>query len=99
MTKVIISKKAEEDLAEIIRYISIDNKSRAEAYIKELLEESKITISTFPFSSPVYNKSLDIRRFVYQKYNIYYQYDEKSNIAIILRVINSALLENMMIGD
>nr|VFJ51630.1 MAG: Plasmid stabilization system protein ParE [Candidatus Kentron sp. DK] len=94
MTKIILADEAKSDLSGIIRYISIDNPTTAKVFVRELLKQAKDTLSIFPLSCPVYNQDLDIRRFVYKKYNIYYRYDETSNTATLLHVIHSALLAN-----
>nr|VFJ59208.1 MAG: Plasmid stabilization system protein ParE [Candidatus Kentron sp. FW] len=94
MIKIILAEKAEKDLSEISKYIAIDNPIRAKAFVKELLKKSKDVISIFPLSCPICNESLNIRRFVYRRYNIYYQYDQISDTVTILHIIHSALLEN-----
>nr|VFJ68089.1 MAG: Plasmid stabilization system protein ParE [Candidatus Kentron sp. DK] len=94
MTEIIISEKAERDLSGIIGHISLDNRARAETFVEELLDKSIDVLSVFPLSSPIQNKELNVRRFVYRKYNIYYRYDETSNIVTILHVLHSALAAN-----
>jgi plasmid stabilization system protein ParE len=99
MIEIILTEGAENDLVDIIEYIARDNPKRAKAYAIELLGKAENTISTFPFSCPLHNKKLNIRKFIYGKYNVYYQYIESEEKAYILHVFNSALLENTIIKN
>ena len=84
MIKVIITDNARNDLSGIIRYIARDNPKRAEIYVEELLKKADTVISAFPLSCPLHNKTLNIRCFAYQKYNVYYQYNENNKTVYIL---------------
>jgi toxin ParE1/3/4 len=95
MTRVIIEQNAKNDLAKVIQHIAKDSPARAEKYIIELITSVNDTLSTFPLSSPLYDKKLNVRRFVYQKYNIYYRYDDEQDIVYILQIINSAKLKGL----
>jgi plasmid stabilization system protein ParE len=96
MIEVILTEEAENDLVDIIEYIARDNPKRAKSYTVELLEKADNTISTFPFSCPLHIKKLNIRKFIYGKYNVYYKYIESEEKAYILHIFNSALLENTL---
>lgn len=99
MIEVILTEEANNDLVSIIEYIAQDNPKRAKTYITDLLSKADNTISTFPFSCPLHNKEFHIRKFIYGKYNVYYQYIESEEKAYILHVFNSALLENTIIKN
>lgn len=95
MVKVKLSLKARKDIEIVKGFISRDNPTRAESFSEELLAHSYEIISTFPLSSPLYNKPKNIRRLVYKKYNIYYRFNSATQTADILHILNSALLLNM----
>ena len=95
MVKVKLSLKARKDIEIVKEFIARDNPTRAESFSEELLEHTYEIISTFPLSSPLYNKPNNIRRLVYKKYNIYYRFNTTSQTADILHILNSALLLNM----
>jgi hypothetical protein len=52
-------------------------------------------ISEFPLSCPIYNESKKIRRYVFEKYNIYYKLSNNGKRIDILHILNSALLKNI----
>ena len=95
MVKVIIARKARKDLDTIREYISRDNPKRAESFARELLESSLEVISQHPLSCPIWNQQKNIRKYVYQRYNVHYQYHPQSNTATIAHILNSALLKNI----
>lgn len=97
MTQVVIGKNAKKDLAKIVRHIAKDSPANAEKFVIELLTAVNNTLSAFPLSSPIYNRELNVRRFVYHKYNIYYRYDETPDTAHILQVVNSAKMKNIIL--
>jgi len=99
MIEIILTKEAENDLVDIIEYIARDNPKRAKTYTVELLEKADNTISTFPFSCPLDNKKLNIRKFIYGKYNIYYKYIESEEKAYILHIFNAASRQNTIIKN
>jgi plasmid stabilization system protein ParE len=88
-------KNAKNDLAKIVRYIAKDSPPRVEKFVIELISAVNNTLTVFPLSCPIYNKKLNVRRFAYQKYNIYYRYDETPDTAHILQVVNSAKMKNI----
>jgi len=97
MIEVILTEEAENDLVDIIEYIALDSPERAKAYTVELLTKAENTISLFPLSSPFHSKEFNIRRFSYQKYNIYYQYIESEQKVYLLHILNSALIKNELL--
>ncbi|MCJ8269950.1 MAG: type II toxin-antitoxin system RelE/ParE family toxin [Psychrosphaera sp.] len=99
MTEVVITANAENDIAQVISYIARDNPIRAKSFTKELLQSALNLISTFPLSNPIYNKALNVRLYAYQKYNLYYQYDEREDVAYILQVVNCAKQKDVIVGQ
>lgn len=95
MVEVHISRKARKDLDIIKEYIAQDNPQRAESFSVELLTNSINIISEFPLSCPIYNEPKGIRRYVFERYNIYYRLSDNGKKANILHILNSALLKNM----
>ena len=95
MVEVYISRKARKDLDIIKKYIAQDNPQRAESFAVELLTSSINIISEFPLSCPLYNEPKKIRRYVFERYNVYYRLSSDGKRANILQILNSALLKNM----
>ena len=95
MVEVHISRKARKDLDTIKEYIAQDNPQRARSFAVELLTGSINTISEFPLSCPLYNEPQKIRRYVFERYNVYYRLSGNGKRAEILHILNSALLKNM----
>lgn len=99
MTKIVLTENAQNNIAGIIKYIAEDNPIRAKSYVKELLQKASNTITAFPLSCPLYNHDLNIRRFVYQRYNVYYRFEQQQDTAYILYVFNSAKESNYLLKD
>lgn len=87
-------KKAEEDIEEILRYISRDNPTAALA-VREAIENTCETIATMPqvgtsrtFSNPVYKgiRLMLVKKF--ENYLIFYQPTEQG--VLIVRVLHGA---------
>jgi plasmid stabilization system protein ParE len=97
MTTVIVTRKAKSDLIGIRRYIALDNPSRAASFSKDMMQKTIKNLGDFPKSAPIYNSDKNIRRLVYQNYNIYYRYDDQSDTAYVLHILNAALLMNSSI--
>ncbi|WP_143873551.1 type II toxin-antitoxin system RelE/ParE family toxin [Catenovulum sediminis] len=96
MAKIVLSLKARRDLDAIEKYIAEDNPSRARSYIEELLQHCYDSIASFPYAFPLTGK-LDIRCFPYQKYNVYYRYDETQDAVHIAHILNSAQMKNLVL--
>ncbi len=92
--KVKFTEKADKDLINIWRYIADDSESKANEYIYKLTQSAIVTLSEFPFSSPLYNKDKNIRRHVYQNYNLYYQVNESQETVYIVHILHSSLMAN-----
>jgi len=97
MTKVVLTQTARNDLVNIIEHIARDSPERAKTYTVKILEKAKNTIALFPLSSPLHSKKFNVRRFSYEKYNIYYQYIEGEQTAYLLHILNSALNQNELL--
>jgi plasmid stabilization system protein ParE len=95
MVEVYISRKARKDLDIIKEYIAQDNPQKAEIFGINLLTSSMNIISEFPLSCPIYNEPKKIRRYVFEKYNIYYKLSDNGKRIDILHILNSALLKNI----
>mgnify|MGYP000628035966 CR=1 FL=1 len=96
MAKIILSLKARRDLDAIEKYIAEDNPSRARSYVEELLQNCYDSIAPFPCDFPLTGK-LDIRCFPYQRYNVYYRYDETQDAVHIAHILNSAQIKNLVL--
>lgn len=99
MVKIKLTKKARIDLQEIEGYIALDNPIRAFSFVEEMMQSFISTVGEHPLSSPLYNRQKNVRRFVYQAYNIYYHYDSNNNVATVLHVLNAATLRNVTLKD
>ncbi|WP_462179394.1 type II toxin-antitoxin system RelE/ParE family toxin [Pseudoalteromonas gelatinilytica] len=75
MVKVLLTRKTRTDLESIECFIAEDNSARARSFCEAFLHIAVENLATFPCSHPLYNKEKNIRRFIYQNYNLYYQYD------------------------
>lgn len=96
MAKVVLALKARRDLEGIKNYIAEDNPDRAQSYIEEILQHCYDSIAPFPCAFPLTGK-LDIRCFPYQKYNVYYRYEQSNDTVHIVHILNSALLKNIVL--
>jgi toxin ParE1/3/4 len=72
--KVILAPRAIQDLQEIIRYISIDNPTRAESFGRELIGKTR-RLASFPEMGRVVPEVNDpsIREIIYHTYRIVYR--------------------------
>ena len=96
MVKIIITLNAGYDLESIDKYIGEDNPERARTYTKELLKKFVGIVKMFPNSCPRYNKRRNMRRFIYNDYNVYYSYNETDKLVKVLHVIHSSQLINSL---
>lgn len=94
MIKIELSQEATDNLKSISDYISIDNPLRGKTYTIELLSKARKQLQTFPESCFLHNEALNIRRYCYGKYNLYYQYRKNKETVYILFVLHSAMAEN-----
>jgi plasmid stabilization system protein ParE len=95
MVEVYISRKARKDLDVIKEYIAQDNPQKAEIFGVMILTSSINIISKFPLSCPIYNEHKKIRRYVFEKYNVYYKLSDNDKRIDILHILNSALMKNI----
>jgi len=98
MAKIRLSLKARRDLEDIKNYIAEDNPERGQSYIEEILQHCYDSIEPFPLAFPLTGKK-DVRCFPYQKYNVYYRYDESKDTVHIAHILNSALLKNIILRN
>lgn len=90
--KVVITRRAQNDLIQILDYISVDlSNPRAASDFLQKVEDATQTISEFPFSSQLYQPSFfniqDIRFKVIGNYNMFYSVNEDDKIVEILTII------------
>jgi len=89
--RVYFSDTAKECLFYIAEYIALDNPVRAKIFVKELRDSIYNCLSIFPLSSPLYpGIKVDVRVYIYKKYNCYYRFIEATNTVEILYVYNAA---------
>jgi len=87
MYKVKISKKAADDMKNIMGYIALDNPRRAESFIEELLNMAKSILSSFPLVGKVFGSR---RVLVYNGYYIIYKVSEDKKEINLSRIVNPA---------
>ena len=93
MAKIRLSVNARMDLEDIKEHIAKDNPTRAQSYIEEIVQHCFDSIAPFPLAFPLTGKK-DIRCFPYQKYNVYYRYNNAIDTIDIVHILNSALSKN-----
>lgn len=89
--KVLMTDIAEECLLDISEYIGLDNPTRAETFIREMVESFTKTLSVFPLAGKVYEEletKMEIRSLAYKKYVCFYWV--KNDAVEILSILNSA---------
>lgn len=93
---------AESDIDEIFNYIinTLSNPEAAAALADELTRQFRILYHSPKIGSPVINDYLlrdDVRKIFAGSYIIYYCFDEKNRIVIILRVIYGKRNQNLIL--
>lgn len=97
--KIIYTFKAENDLRQIAEYIALDNIDRAIAYIEKIKKEVSL-LSGFPNigGKPKYytlsDKSCKI--LIIDDYNVVYKINEETQTVEIHRIINSAMMHDIV---
>ena len=86
---VSLTKRAEEDLAEIVRYVARDNPAAAEALGRGILFRVE-SLSRQPAMGIVVRNWKNIRALLHRKYYIVYHYDEPATEIKVLRFWHSA---------
>jgi plasmid stabilization system protein ParE len=82
---------AEECLLDISEYIALDNPTRAETFIREMVKSFTNTLSVFPLAGKVYEEletKMEIRSLAYKKYVCFYWVN--NDVVEILSILNSA---------
>lgn len=99
MITIDVTEEAKANLKSIADFISKDNPVRAKTYTVELLSKARERLQILPESCPFHNKELNIRKFSYGKYNVYYQYESEAETASIIFILHSALAKNQALKD
>jgi len=87
--KLIISRKAIEDLSDLWSYIALDNPNAADKFVDQLYESCK-NLAVMPQMGRVRNELLpDLRSLTYKGYIIFYRVND-SRFEII-RVLNGCM--------
>ena len=74
MPQAVLLNSAEDDLAEIWRFIARDNLEAASRFVRRLREVCETTLASNPYSGrPRDELSSGIRSFAYQRYLIFYR--------------------------
>ena len=92
--RFVVTDKAEADLKNIFDFIAKGSPVTAARYTEELLTGVIDQLDVFPESCPIHNELLNIRRYSYEKYNVYYEYKPDEKTVFILHVIHSSKLLN-----
>ncbi len=93
--KYLFTKRAENDLSNIINYISNDlsNRVAAKDFYDKVIYALEI-ICDFPFSCQIYNSSyldenIPIRQKIIGNYSLFYKVDEQQNRITVLALLYS----------
>lgn len=89
--KIILAPRAVQDLQEIVRYISIDNPTRAESFGRELIAKTRM-LATFPEMGrvvPEFNEP-HIREIIHKSYRIVYRVTSQEHLIEIARFWHGA---------
>ena len=74
MPRAVLLNSAEDDLAEIWRFIARDNPEAASRFVRRLREVCGTTLASNPYvGRPSDELSQGMRRFAYQRYLIFYR--------------------------
>ena len=86
--QIIRTKKYITSLQEIIRFISIDSRSRALAFRSEIDKQLE-NIATMPYMCrrSIYFDDEDIRDLVYKGYTVVYKIEKSSEALLILGIV------------
>ena len=96
MITIKLTEEAEKELGFIIEYIARDNPERARTFTKEMLKKAFDLLEVFPKSKPFYDEAKQIRLFPYEKYNLFYRFDEDIETVYIVHILNSAKLTDTL---
>lgn len=90
---ILITRQAENDLAEIYDYIAADSPARAKIFVQEL-EKKIFTLSSLPERTPLIPENslmgTEYRHLIHGRYRIIFRIQECS--IIVLRVIHGSKL-------
>jgi len=87
--QVSLAPKAKQDLAQIGRFIALDDVEAAHHFCDELFQAAK-SLRHLPQRGPVFNRQRNVRRFIYKSYLIFYKIDEEVRTVKILRFWHAA---------
>jgi toxin ParE1/3/4 len=87
--QVVLTKKAEADLADIGDYIARDNPEAARRFCGQLLSKAK-SLADSPRSGPRVRRKAEVRRLVIKNYLIFYQVFAAEGRIEILRFWHAA---------
>ena len=87
MYKIKISKKADNDIENIIAYIALDNPYRSVSFVGELLSSVKSMLSSFPFLG---KEKWGARVLVCKGYYVLYRVNDEKKEVSLTRIINPA---------
>ena len=87
--QVIVTPKAERDLEQIGRYISLDNSEAAEHFCNDLYQTAQ-SLCRLPKRGRIANQQRNVRRFIYKSYLILYRIDDEARTVEILRFWHAA---------
>ena len=87
MYKIKISKKADNDIENLIAYIALDNPYRAVSFTGELLSSVKSMLSSFPFLG---KEKWGLRVLVCKGYYVLYRVNDEKKEVSLTRIINPA---------
>ena len=89
--KVILSPRAIQDLQEIVRYIALDDPTRAERFGFALLDRTQL-LSSFPQIGRVVPETRDdtFREVIYKSYRIIYRVNDRNQVIEVSRFWHAA---------
>jgi toxin ParE1/3/4 len=89
--QIILSPRAIQDLAEIVRYISLDNPAAAEK-LGHALIDAALSLKTFPERGRFVPEFSDgvTRELVYKSYRIVYRINQRQNAIAVSRFWHAA---------
>lgn len=86
MYKVLLSKKAEKQLEDIVFYIGLDNLQRAKSFTMEMRSFFITRLSHMPLSCKKVKN--EVRMLPYKRYGILYIVDEINNLVKVLYIFS-----------
>ena len=90
--QVIFAPQAIERLAEIVRFIALDNPSAAEKFGLYLVDQAEL-LAEFPELGRPYRKRVNVRRLLRKTYFIYYRVQHDQRVIEIMDYWHSARRE------